>query len=219
MSTSLHICTENLFFFYIKGVNFYLIKNSMGRLNQRIVRTIVKKMQQRQKDHNMFLTWVQMIKVMSKQWTGTRAIRRQIPPSKPKWKTTKITNRKDTTKTKAWSKCMRLNMLVCVWPVWKLNTAFLRGHSKCQPCLNLQRHEKMISSFFFHQFMVLVLSRNERYHTLEKLCNMQLSQNATTQNVDDEKTFFKQGKRTISNWKLATRRFNTVWFNQLCIIK
>ena len=121
----------------------------MGQLTQRIVRTIVKKMQPRQKDHNMFLTWVQMIKVMRKQWTGTRAIRRQIPPSKPKWETTKITNRQDTTKTKAWSKCMRLNMLVCVWPVWKLNTAFLRGHSKCQPCLNLQRHEKMISSFLF----------------------------------------------------------------------
>ena len=80
------------FFFYIKGVIFYLIKNSMGQLTQRIVRTIVKKMQHRQKDHNMFLTWVQMIKVMRKQWTGTRAIRRQIPPSKQKWETTKITN-------------------------------------------------------------------------------------------------------------------------------
>ena len=34
-----------------------------------------------------------------KAYTGTRAIRRQIPPSKPKWEITKITNRQDTTKT------------------------------------------------------------------------------------------------------------------------
>ena len=38
-------------------------------------------------------------KEMRKQWTGTRAIRRQIPPSKPKWEITKITNRQDTMKT------------------------------------------------------------------------------------------------------------------------
>ena len=38
-------------------------------------------------------------KVMRKQWTGTGAIRRQIPLSKPKWKITKITNKQNTTRT------------------------------------------------------------------------------------------------------------------------
>ena len=34
-----------------------------------------------------------------KKQTGTGAIRRQIPPSKPKWEITKITNRQYTMKT------------------------------------------------------------------------------------------------------------------------
>ena len=34
-----------------------------------------------------------MMEVMRKQRTGTGAIRRQIPPSEPKWEITKITNR------------------------------------------------------------------------------------------------------------------------------
>ena len=44
--------------------------------------------------HCMWLrSSVWWLKVMRKQWTGTGAIRRQIPISKPKWKITKITNR------------------------------------------------------------------------------------------------------------------------------
>ena len=42
---------------------------------------------------------VNFIKVIRKQWTGTRAIRWQIQPSKPRWEITKITNRQDATKT------------------------------------------------------------------------------------------------------------------------
>ena len=36
---------------------------------------------------------------MRKQRTGTEAIRRQIPPSKPKWEITKITNAQNTMRT------------------------------------------------------------------------------------------------------------------------
>ena len=38
-------------------------------------------------------------KIMRKQWTGTWAIRRQVPLSKPKWEITKITNRQNTMRT------------------------------------------------------------------------------------------------------------------------